>query len=446
MGKGAIVEYAAIPGLGRVRWHVYNEYLIDLVNYLKGDGEFVRLGNMKQLGVISKSLASAHHTRHEYLSLFMYLLDIVGDHGGQAAVNTDINILGEKIAKKELIKFWFILGQYGHCFETYAAERYLLHQLRKKKTLQKAFLSTFFGDLKSYTEEVIKKGDWYKLYPAISYWRLLNSGLEGILRDFAVAALEEMVNASENRPSSDKVADAYTVLSTIRELAYLYLDIQFTARSVHLDPVALALQIHEEPGLVSLLKDRFDARGAMLESVGSYLCETVYVTPENGENVYLKLVELKKRHRRTINELSSGNAIDSIQHIISDLIEQKNGSRILNSADVSYAFSLPYPLSTESDLEIYRSFKKEMGIRYRVYVSRWPRNPKHVEVFFLHPNGQGNPYEYVSIAKLYKALKVTTGRFDKHEGIPETRNNYYSKIAYCSHEAKVSYFEFLPLF
>jgi len=409
------VEYAVIPGLGRVRWHAYDEMLKHLVHCLKSEGEFDRLSRMRQLGVLAHGLSSAHHTRFEYVSLFMYLVDILSMRSGNARLSSSVEVGGRKISKSELIKLWFLLYQYAHLFDTYAAERFVVFQLQKNKVLSDAFLDGFPESCRPYCQEVIQHGRWYQFSVCLAFWRVQRAQWPDGLRSFCIAALESYIEALQDERKHGKLNEAFDILGLVRELSYGYLDIQFTDRSLLIDPVALALQVHEEFGLVAKLRDRFDARGAMLEALSAYLCETVYVTPSNVVHIYETLSRLKKRFGKRIERATPDTASSVVEHIVGELLENA-GADSKKAGEFSYIASLPHPMSSKSDLSVYGRFRDRIGKRYRIYVSRWPRDARHIEIFLLHPNERGNLYEALSIGKLYAGVSMVAEAWTEVSG------------------------------
>lgn len=403
-----LIRYAVVPGVGRVRWHAYDAFK-DLVLELESKGEFKRLGRMVQLGVLAHGLESAHQTRREYASLFMYLCDLIGVRGGQARLATNVTVGDETVTKGELVKAWFLLLQFGHFGDTYASERLLLYWLRKNDHLLSTFKKRIATEAHSSLDHVVESGNWYGLAPFFAMARLGVVPLEEKTRKFAHAALGLFVDARTRSPI-DKIYDAYAVYSVLREIAFLHLDLQFTARSVVVDPVALALQIHEEASLVDRLRTRTDPRGQVLESVAAYLCETAYLTPRNAEFVYERLSTLKKKHQV---RLSSNQEDDHIA-VLKALWEPPDTAP--DDVTARHAFSLPVPLSPKGDLETYEVFRKAVGKRYRVYAARWPVAARHTEVYFLVSKKVGEPQEQVSVRKVLNALKAAANLWLETDG------------------------------
>ncbi len=392
-GQDREVRYAVIPGLGRVRWHAYGRFA-ELVREYENNGELDRIKNMKQLGVLSLGLDCAHHTRFEYLALCLYLVDIVGASGGASGLARNVLIENAYVAKKELIKTWFLLLQCGHLYETYAAERLLLEQLHLNDDLVSTLSSSMPDEVRGCFREVIDKGDWYGLGPFLAWARLDFIGLSSPLKQYAYESLLKFV-----RGNSGVYGDAKRYYQAIRRIAFLHLDLQFTARSVVLDPIAIALQMHEEENLCERLLEGSDPRANMLNALSEYLCETAYVTSAGAERVAEWLQEGRHAYKIRLSTRDENVRKSALK----ELWEGPMRRRI--RTQLRHVFSLPARLSSGGDLKTEEKYRGIAGRRYMVYAARWPIEPRYTEVFFLARDGDRLSRSSLSCRKIYNLLK-----------------------------------------
>lgn len=390
-----IVRYSAIPGLGRVKWAFYADALQSFVRELDSMGEFSRLSKMNQLGALARGLDStlefsARHTRFDYLSLCLYLIELMEGRGGQTRLQSKIEVGGSQLSKGELVKTWLLLNAFGHLHDSYLAERFVLQKMRTNSALRSVVEEQLPPFAKETLGSVLDNGQWWSLSSYLALYRLAVTSFPDSIRKFGTEAIE-LLHGDPSKPSFGKLDEARSVYRVTREIAYLYLDLQFTARSIFLDPVALALQIHEEIGLVTALLDRFDPRGAVLESIGKYLCEQVYLNPASTKYLYTGLSHLERWSKN---------------RDFSDCLDKLIQTRQLPDAEsckCEYAYSLPYPPEVWNDLEAYENLRKRVGKRYRIYTARWQTPQRYAEAYLHSPESYAAT---LSAPKIFSALQV----------------------------------------
>lgn len=440
-GEGAllprpIVRYANIPGMGRVRWALFDESVQSLYHALEAQpangtlSEIDRLRQVNQLGVIAHALDQAHHRRWEYLALTLNLVRIVGYSGGEGGLVSPVMVGDTTVSSKaDLLATWMLILQSGHLMDTFASERYVTYEAARCPLVRQALLAPIDDEMKPYCAKIVDEQRWTQMYKVLALRRLSTVFKTQVDLDFATACMRLYC-----APPSGSIATGKEALSVFSQLAFTYLDSQFTDRNILIDPVAVALRMHEDAGMVARILDVTDPLGRVFQATLEYLDAEVYVAKSTLPHVHRVLQNLSDKYHDALNS----DDYETVKKSLHSLLRTARYDSFHTAPDRVYGFSLHIgDGSTETVL--YDAARQDIGKGwYKMLVSSL-RSGDASSIHFL-PNRSPQGAPVLSKAQLRKALDFADTKhltdwyhdYDKHLPDLGTMNrDAASFVDYC---------------
>lgn len=391
--------------------------------------EINRLTQIKQFGINSISKA----TRKDYLNVFMNSVMRIGEKGGKSGLASNIpeingkRLSEKKMSKSDLVKFWFILTQYGHLKDLHIAEKFICYQMYCNSELVNKLLENFKPNAKKFALEVIKKQDWMKFHYVLAVWRLLRDNI------LSKTEKEQLIDVMEEFFANSKLDSARrgceVAFHIIRKLAYLHLDL-----SEHHDcPFLLNIdtiihQLRTEYALFEKLSGLYEARGRMLNQLNKYFVENLYITPENALKQWSLLKVLNEKYNVTVNNLES-----ILQELYQKSFEDEAKKK---ASELCYAFSLPYGPTTETDVIIFTRLQKSGLRKHEVYPLCWTdKKSQYIEMFFFV-----NKDEKSRVLDIYRALQFI--KYPLQHSLYKSINNVFKVSPVVASRIAKSLFQF----
>jgi hypothetical protein len=394
-----IVRYANIAGMGRVRWALFDESVKSLYLALEAQpangrpSDIDRLRQVNQLGVIAHAIEQAHHRRWEYLALTLNLVRIVGYSGGEGGLASPVKVGDKKVTKADLIAAWMLILQSGHLWDTFAAERYVTYEAARCPLVKQALLEPIDDEMKPYCAKIVDEQRWTQMYKVLALRRL--STVFKNPEDLAFATDCMRVYCT---PPNDSIATGKEALRVFSQLAFTYLDSQFTDRNILIDPVAVALRMHEDAGMVGRILDSTDPLGRVFQATLEYLDAEVYVARETLPHVHRVLQALSDKHHADLNS----NDYATVRTALHNLLQTARYESAYTTPDRVYGFSLHIG-DGATETVLYDSARQQIGRGwYKMLVSSLRSGDSSSIHFLPNKNPLGAPV--LSKTHLLKAL------------------------------------------
>lgn len=394
-----------IPLVGRIRTSLYREAR-QLYEFLDKKGEIARLKKLDHLGVVRRAYEGAHHPRWEYIVLIMHLIDLIRNNVHEAHLSSSSKIGAHTISSgQELLKMWVLLLHLGHVPWTFTAERALLAEVKRSRTLYRDLLGALPDDQwRAYGRRLVQQEDVYRFYHVIACLRLsrLAEGVPG--GSEWMTALKSY--CLRERPV-ERLAGIY---ERVRQIAFIALDSHYTPAMAGLD----VSEMVTEPRRLTVVLDPPDSSSVgLLNAMASHLYESVYLSSDVMRHTVSLIPALRQEIRRNeekplpqmVEELASGR--------IQEYVNQ-------GSADAYHVARVPFrvvepfrslilpearPLSEEDDW----CAELAEGLRDHVAVSVWPfpdGRQEVVDVFACECSGRVFEAAWVAVlsrlARLYR--------------------------------------------
>merc|ERR1711974_444209 len=115
--------------MGSVNFYCCSASMFEVYEKLN---EFERQKKINHLGLISRELDGAKHTRYEYLMLQCALSDVLDKlHKGVISAQGNLKVDSVPLQGNALLKCWFMLSNLGHLKSTYGDEKSLIQYALK---------------------------------------------------------------------------------------------------------------------------------------------------------------------------------------------------------------------------------------------------------------------------------------------------------------------------
>lgn len=338
--------------IGNVRVNFY-EFSFELIQLYLNQKEFERQKKIKHLGVIADVMESSHHSRYEYLMLQCFLVDVVENtYKGTPNAIGAIKIDGKDYSGNSLLKSWFLLSNFGHCFKTIGDEKTMLLFTNERKGFKSELLKSIDDpDLKEYANDVISSFDYTKFHHLIAIWRLgktVHNTLKRkqILKIYKLFILDKTLVKINNAK-----LDLLKHLATyIREISVISIDGHNTHIPFTINPLStlMSVDVYE-----SKLKNRSVFN--VLEPLVSILVSEVYLDKE----------VLTKQREYELNSLSAIRNLPKTRKGYSDIISKgieeglNNKSRIL----LKHFFRFRFKVDELNQKEVFKEYRELQTVR-----------------------------------------------------------------------------------
>ncbi len=263
--------------IGNVRINYYGISNEIAQLYLK-ENEFERQKNIKHLGVIADVMESSNHSRFEYLMLQCFLTDVIENtYKGTPNAIGSIKIDGKEYFGNSLLKTWFLISNFGHCYKTIGDEKSLLLFTNERKGFKSELLNNIEdNELKIYAENVINQFDYPNFHHLLAIWRINKiirnkNKKKQILKIYKLYLLKE-TKVKVNRAKLDLLKH---LAKYSRELAVISIDGHNTHIPFTINPLStlMSVDIYE-----SKLKNQSVFN--VLEPLVSILVKEIYLNKE----------------------------------------------------------------------------------------------------------------------------------------------------------------------
>eukprot|EP01121_Diplochlamys_sp_Union-15-3_P021762 TRINITY_DN898_c0_g2_i2.p1 TRINITY_DN898_c0_g2~~TRINITY_DN898_c0_g2_i2.p1 ORF type:complete len:620 (-),score=51.38 TRINITY_DN898_c0_g2_i2:232-2091(-) len=378
-------------------WTLYNRFLVNEGFCESMEKEFGRLADMPYLAMDKTTLS-----HKDYTFMFMKLIceSSVGLGSDVRKLNQQKSTIG--LTKAELLKLWVFLLQYGHLKDTHPAERYVVLLLKDNETLRIEFLKDFPPVAKRFAEDIITRSDWFHFHWILSIWRIINHFPERF-KELALLSLQELFLASEHKHGSTS-SSCYIAMNVYEKFVYSTL-VHSKSSPFKSDVSILLQQLRTEYGILDLLNNQIDPRGALLFHLYTYFVETEYMTSDNAA-FHWSILQLCYEKWTNVQR---DNLKQIIDYLFENTLREEAHARVHT---LIHVYSLPYPASfTPSKLSSSESTKYihlRAALGHSVYSIFWPNVTPNVEVFFFKERHQP-----LSSRRIYNSLEAINRQWKK---------------------------------
>lgn len=296
-----------IPRLGLTKINFFGISEIVYDNYIK-ICEFERQKKIPHLGVISKHINCAQHTRYDYLMLQLALVDLLEklNRGTIHYSLGELSINGTKYKGINIIKSWLMLSNMGHSFTTISDEQYLQDlYIQRKKFRNNIAKIIDDNDVVNYFHEKILEYDYTSFHYILSYVKLKkfyakdNDSIKKLIR------LLFLDSINDSTINVEKLKKLRNIFSLIRKLSIVIIDCDSTHIPLQFDFLAYINSIDvQESILVNKKQDQ------ILDHIIQYLYNEIYLNPyvvkynEEHKNALIKKYNSEYNYTKIIHELS----------------------------------------------------------------------------------------------------------------------------------------------
>lgn len=268
-----------LPSLGYVRIN-FHDIAATAYRLYESAGEIARQNRIRHLGLIAEIYPGTHHTRWEYAALQCAIIDIIErvhkdnpEIGPGSLQSPDGSIKGS-----ELLKTWVLLGNFGHCANTFADEKAILSRARDNRDFRSELVALVpDSELRTYTRSVLDRYDYPNFHWCLAAARIpltLNKHsrdkrpLVGALR----LALGDRDSLEVNQ---DKLTQLRLLHRLVRKLAIVCIDAQNSHVPVQFDLGAaiLSMDLSEHRLIGQTLE-------LLVDSLLSTLADSLYTDPD----------------------------------------------------------------------------------------------------------------------------------------------------------------------
>ncbi|HXH07187.1 MAG TPA: hypothetical protein VNI83_11410 [Vicinamibacterales bacterium] len=377
-----------VPPLGLVRTSLYREALT-LYEFLSQKGEIDRLKRLDHLGVVRRASEGAHHPRWEYIMLIMHLVDLTKENVKEAHLGTRPRVASHRISSgQELLKMWAFLLHLGHLHWTFTAEKALLAEVKRSRSLRRQLLATLpnDGQVRLYARRILRREDVYRFYHVLAFVRL-----HGLRKDHPDAPLwiEALKAYCLRGAEIDRLAAIY---HRLRQIAILVLDSHYTPAIAGLD----FAEILTDPKRLNFVLDAPDSSSiALMDAIETHLYESVYLSTETMRHAAALISDL----RLAISQRIRKGLHDVLDSLVKGRLQQSvdtESPSLLHTMNVPFRVGEPF---TSVILPEARPLREEadwcavlpQDLRSSVVVSVWPfpdARQETVDVFATQRKGR----------------------------------------------------------
>ena len=339
----SLVSY--LPVTGRIRVNFYN-CCADTYEIYQEQNEFERQKKIKHLGLVSRIFDSSNHTRYEYLMLQCALVDMVDalNKGESQVALGSIKDDRSEYLGNGLLKTWYMLSNFGQCFNTFGDSKSLLLYLLQNKAEKSKFLNIIKDvDLKKWCRAVIDDYEYRKFNYVLAIYRLYKEYFGKSKKTRQLQALKLLFLKEDDYPKLvrnwPKLNRLRRVFETIRDISIISIDGHYTHTSISVDIVSAISSMSDSEHAYSE-KFMSDALQPLLAILNEeiYLDESIIAMQRTYEVKALDNIKSKANFETSINDAITLGILDDI----------KSHSPFLR---------LNYPRDIQPDSTLYKEFR-----------------------------------------------------------------------------------------
>lgn len=235
-----------IPILGNVSIN-FSEISYEIYQLYKQTDEENRQREIGHLGLISYAFDGINHSRYDYVFFQCVISELIEKNfKGTTSAQGSIKIDGYSRRGNEIIKSWFLLSNFGHCFNTIGDEKSLILFCNENKGF-KSFLLRSIKDnrLRKWSNDVIKSFDYTKFHHIISIVRIYKSLRRKTQLQNEILQVYKMLLLDSSEidfvSSSERLDQLRSIYFNIRNLAIISLDTENSAIPINLNVLSIIL-------------------------------------------------------------------------------------------------------------------------------------------------------------------------------------------------------------
>ncbi len=265
--------------------------------------EFSRQKNIKHLGLISRVIEGATHSRFEYVMLQAGITDLMDNlhKGSPTASQGEIKIDGKKYYGNAILKAWFLLSNFGHGVNTIADEKALLLFANKQDGFKSQLLAPIRDKaLKEWSSSIIENFEYTKFHHILAIRKMYKNLPRKLELQDEIATIYKLLLLEEelitNKVNLAKLAQLRRIFNTIRGLSIVTIDGYYSHSPITLDliPTILSIDSSESAYHGKFLSDSIEPLlNALHESI--YLDKDVLAYERYYEIESLKYLELLEK-------------------------------------------------------------------------------------------------------------------------------------------------------
>jgi hypothetical protein len=303
---GEIRKITTIPILGKtgINFFCIAEKIAELYDNMD---EFSRQKNIKHLGLVSRVIEGATHSRYEYVMLQAGITDLMDNlhKGSPTASQGSIKIDGKQYNGNAVLKAWFLLSNFGHAVNTIADEKALLLFANKQDGFKSQLLAPIRDEaLKEWSKNIIDNFEYTKFHHILAIRKMYKNLPRKVELQNEIATIYKLLLLEEdlitNKVNLAKLAQLKRIFNTIRALSIVTIDGYYSHSPITLDliPTILSIDSSESAYHGKFLSDSIEPLlNALHESI--YLDKDVLTHERFYEIKSLEYLEsLEKRNVR----------------------------------------------------------------------------------------------------------------------------------------------------
>jgi hypothetical protein len=332
------------PQLGALQVPLFTESA-ELYRFLELEGEINRLKRIPHLGVISRLIESARHSKWEYVFLTMYVVHLAKTTNQRIGLSRGVFLGPGDLSissGEELLKLWALLLNLGHLYGTFVAERSMIVALRTDKRLYKNFVDAFPDNkVKDYARTIIDSEDIYHFHHALAFFSLYHN-LKKITPDLQAKWVEALKFYCLGE-KSDQARTLKQSYQALRRVAYLILDMNYVPVPINLNSYVLFSKLDMYAHHIVQRSDQPIVRA--LDQLDFFVQDEVYLSPDVMRFAQAVNSVWANDFKRQI-ESRGGGPIKALRSVI---IEQRNQTFKTRGLEkkLQHFARLPYPYHFE---------------------------------------------------------------------------------------------------
>jgi len=212
--------------------------------------EFSRQKNIKHLGLISRVIEGASHSRYEYVMLQAGITDLMDNlhKGSPTASQGSIKIDGKAYNGNGVLKAWFLLSNFGHAVNTIADEKALLLFANKQDGFKSQLLAPIRDEeLKEWSKSIIEKFEYTKFHHILSIRNIYKNLPRKLDLQNEIIIIYKLLLLEEHKITNSvnlaKLAQLKRIFNTIRALSIVTIDGYYSHSPITLDLIPTILSI-----------------------------------------------------------------------------------------------------------------------------------------------------------------------------------------------------------
>jgi len=423
--------------IGSITYDLYN-ISTTIYNYLEDNKIDERLKNISQLGVISRVYQCANHSRWDYINLQLFILHRM--RSNEIINTTDVVKINEnQCSKIELLQSWILLSNIGHMYGTFSSEMAILELCKSNKKIKNCILRGLpknNENIKKYFIDNLEENQIFKIFNVLTYYQLERNKKNYNEYIPVFENLLDYYHFDSNYPkkTKEKIEILKKYYKIIRQLAYIYLDTQYSIIPIKIQMSTILFNINQYFSNKSIINE--NSFKNTLDSLDEYLEKNIYHSPEslnefaintkglinytnsdpNFKDIinHKKIIELlEKEHENKIKKYYSNDMINfRIDNRIMKSLIKKNRNTLTSSFEKRYnnktslLFIIESPAHRDSIMNI--SFSNKIRFNKKIEIIRFILDNlfNYFDKFPVRYNRYRDKY-YSMYNNLKKVLKYT---------------------------------------